>query len=110
MDFVEIEWLMLPMPPEMQALLKHPSWYAEAACRGHGVDTFFPTSSEGLSTIFAICANCAVKRECLECALEDPTLKVVWGGPSARGRARLRRGRVHQRPHRSVGVNTLLAK
>jgi WhiB family redox-sensing transcriptional regulator len=82
---------MFPMPPEIAALLKRPAWQADAACRGRAVDTFFPGANEDLADIIAICRGCPVKTECLNYALEDPSLKGVWGGTSARERSRLRR-------------------
>lgn len=82
---------MFPMPPEFGAVLKRPAWHAKAACRGDGVDSFFPASHEDSSGVIAICVACPVKTECLNYALEDPSLKGVWGGTSARQRSRLRR-------------------
>ena len=91
MNTAEIEWLMFPMSPELEAVLKRPAWHAEAACRGEGVDTFFPDSHEDPRNVMAICVSCPVKTQCLNYALEDPSLKGVWGGTSARHRSRLRR-------------------
>jgi WhiB family redox-sensing transcriptional regulator len=91
MNAPEIEWLMFPMSPEMTALLKRPAWQSDAACRGLEVDTFFPGSHEDLGASVATCVSCPVKNECLNYALEDPSLKGVWGGTSARQRSRLRR-------------------
>ena len=82
---------MFPMPPELEAVLKRPAWQAEAACRGDEVSVFFPDSHEDSRYVIAICVSCPVKTECLNYALEDPSLKGVWGGTSARQRSRLRR-------------------
>jgi WhiB family redox-sensing transcriptional regulator len=91
MNSDEIEWLMSPMPPEFEAVLKRPAWHAKAACRGEAVDTFFPNSHEELRDAVAICAGCSVKTECRNYALDDPSLKGIWGGMSGRERIRLRR-------------------
>lgn len=91
MDFDEVELLMLSPPAEMTALLKRPTWHAKAACRGLAIDTFFTGSTKVRDNSIEICRGCPVKSECLNFALEDPTLKGVWGGTSARQRAVLRR-------------------
>lgn len=91
MDLAEIEWLMLPMSPELMLLLRRPAWHAEAACRGVDVDTFFPRAHEDMGDSVAVCVGCPVKTECLNYALQDSSLKGVWGGTSARERNRLRR-------------------
>jgi WhiB family redox-sensing transcriptional regulator len=82
---------MLPEPAKPQGLLRRPPWHADAACRGLGVEKFFPGSNSGPDSPFAVCARCPVRTQCLEYALEDPTLSGVWGGTSVRLRHRLRK-------------------
>jgi hypothetical protein len=43
-----------------------PAWQAHAACRGMGVDLFFPKVGEDVDPARAICARCAVRQECLD--------------------------------------------
>jgi len=86
------EALMLPTRPvpDWRDLLGRPAWQADAACRGEGVAQFFPP--EGTNPIRAsrICNRCPVAKECLEYALERPSLKGIWAGTSERRRRRLR--------------------
>jgi len=70
------------------------AWEARAACRGKGPDLFFPAPGDDVDPAQAICARCAVRQECLEVALssvEGGAIPGIWGGTSARERARLRR-------------------
>jgi WhiB family redox-sensing transcriptional regulator len=90
MNSTEIAWLRYPIPPKLEVALKRPSWHAEAACRGVSVDIFFPDSHEDPRNAIAVCTSCPVRTECLNYALDDPSLKGVWGATSARERSRLR--------------------
>ncbi|MGH7747068.1 MAG: WhiB family transcriptional regulator [Candidatus Dormibacteria bacterium] len=63
-------------------------WQARAACRGPQASVFFPpshferkedkTAREELAK--AICASCAVRRECLDYALRIREPHGIWGG------------------------------
>jgi ribonuclease I len=55
--------------PDPGSLLQRPEWHKRAACRGKGVDEFFPP--EGSS-------------------LDQPSLKGVWAGTSERARHGMR--------------------
>jgi WhiB family transcriptional regulator, redox-sensing transcriptional regulator len=90
-ELVVVEALMLsrePMPSLTELL--RPSWQAKAACRSEPVDLFFP--HEGTSPMQArrICNRCPVADDCLQYALERPSLKGIWAGTSERRRRRLR--------------------
>jgi WhiB family redox-sensing transcriptional regulator len=76
--------------PDPGSLLQRPEWHKRAACRGKGVDEFFPP--EGSSRIRGAiqCARCPVAKECLEYALDQPSLKGVWAGTSERARHGMR--------------------
>jgi WhiB family transcriptional regulator, redox-sensing transcriptional regulator len=87
-----VEALMLstgPMP-SLRELLGRPTWQANAACRGGGVDSFFPVGGTSLLRARRICNGCEVSEECLRYALERPSLKGIWAGTSERRRRRLR--------------------
>jgi WhiB family redox-sensing transcriptional regulator len=91
MNSAEVEWLMFPLPPEVEVVLRRPAWHAEASCRGNGFDAFFPDSHDDSRNVIGICTKCTVRTQCLNYALEDPSLTGIWGGTSARRRRRLRR-------------------
>lgn len=76
-------------PAEILAqILRRPAWMADAACRGMGVDEFFPRRGDDSRPAKAVCAGCLVRDECLAFAFEHEgdgmNLRVgVWGGTSA---------------------------
>ncbi len=78
-----------------------PAWRAEAACRGHDVELFFPTRSDP-STYYdaarAICSGCPVREDCLEAHLAEH--HGCWGGLSPPERVALRRRRGLLAPRR----------
>jgi WhiB family transcriptional regulator, redox-sensing transcriptional regulator len=67
-----------------------------AQCRDHDPALFFPAPGPGMvpsmAAAMALCAMCPVAGECLEYALADPEITGIWGGTSAKARARMRRG------------------
>jgi WhiB family redox-sensing transcriptional regulator len=69
-------------------------WRDDAACvtRAGQVD-FFPERGESLREAKAVCAECPVRPECLEYAMQWNHLSGVWGGLSERERRQLRRRR-----------------
>lgn len=89
-DYAEVVMCSVEPLPDLSSLLQRPAWQLRAACRGKGVDEFFPP--DGSSRIRAIvqCARCPVAKECLDYALEQPSLKGVWAGTSERARHRIR--------------------
>ena len=72
-----------------------PDWHAQAACRGHDQQIFFPPRGEAvvkLSTVAkAICAGCPVRTECLDYAVTNIEPFGIWGGMTERQRRALRR-------------------
>lgn len=81
-------------PTRLDALLARlrPAWFALAACRGAGVDQFVTRDSRAATRAREVCAGCPVRVECLDYALDDPSIVGIWGGTSARERSRLRAG------------------
>lgn len=72
------------------------NWVAKAACGGRTdlERLFFPEKGVPTSIAKALCAQCPVKRECLDFALETDQRFGIWGGLSAGERsARLGRRR-----------------
>ncbi|MGH9089980.1 MAG: WhiB family transcriptional regulator [Acidimicrobiales bacterium] len=94
MDDVAVRWLMAPGAPELLTiddLLCRPAWMARAACRSDGTAAYFPVLGATAAAGKAVCAGCVVRSDCLAYAMEDPELAGVWGGTTARERAKLRR-------------------
>ena len=74
-------------------------WMAEGKCRSMDPDIFFPSDGIGVQAAQRICAECPVKAECLEYALDVRVDHGVWGGTSERERRRiLRARRMSRRP------------
>ena len=70
-------------------------WMQRGLCREIAPAVFFPSDGVGVESARRICANCPVKGECLEYALEFRIDHGVWGGCSERERRRiLKRRRV----------------
>ena len=71
-----------------------PAWQQFAECVHHaGEVDFFPARGESVREAKAVCAQCPVRRECLEFALRLKVAHGVWGGLSERERRTLRRDR-----------------
>ena len=75
--------------------LLRPHWMQEAACRGQGFDTWFPSDDVGEQADAArrVCAACPVRHECLDYALEWSIRHGLWGGLTPKERAALKRRR-----------------
>jgi len=74
-----------------------PAWHARAACRGAGVDTFFPAhGNDGPAR--EVCDSCPVVEDCRAWAEEHKPADGVWAGdyrgPRPRSAAARRRGPV----------------
>jgi WhiB family redox-sensing transcriptional regulator len=65
----------------------------EARCREFDPASFFPSDGVGVERARRICAECPVRMECLEYALEYRIDHGVWGGASERERRRILRSR-----------------
>jgi WhiB family redox-sensing transcriptional regulator len=69
------------------------AWKAQAACHGQPIEWWFegkPTDRTYRQAL-AICAECPVRTQCLQWALQWPVhdLHGIWGGTSQRERVRL---------------------
>lgn len=81
--------------------LTRPEWFERAACRGfaelHGGAerdlVFFPHSGMSVRAGRELCADCPVKVECLDYALDARIKHGIWGGLTERERRTLRRDR-----------------
>ncbi len=70
------------------------AWMDRAACKGQ-TDLFFTEGSgfHGTQAVQAarqVCARCPVKRECLDYALNDPSLSGTWAGTTTKQRSEIR--------------------
>jgi WhiB family redox-sensing transcriptional regulator len=70
-------------------------WQERAACRGVGIDLFFPVGSTGpaadeIRRARQICAGCPVRQQCLDYALASGQQYGIWGGLDEQERRRLR--------------------
>lgn len=83
----------------MLVALTNRSWELEAACRGANAPLFVPPigyESKGRqrvreSAAKQICAQCPVRRECLEYALRVDESFGIWGGLNEQERRQLSR-------------------
>jgi WhiB family redox-sensing transcriptional regulator len=75
--------------------LMRPHWMHQAACRGQGFDAWFSVDEVGEDADAArrVCADCPVRAECLEYALDRAIRHGLWGGLSPEERAALNRRR-----------------
>jgi WhiB family redox-sensing transcriptional regulator len=89
-----IEWLMSKDDhefPGLAQIVHRPAWQSRAACRGEPITTFFQTRQVNYDRAAALCATCAVRRECLDAVIAVPAIVGFWAGTSERERRRLRR-------------------
>ncbi len=70
------------------------SWQDQANCLGANPDLFFPEKGASQREAREVCAECVVRSECLEFALQNGEKFGIWGGFSERERRRIRRQRV----------------
>jgi WhiB family redox-sensing transcriptional regulator len=89
-EFVAVAMRSVEPLPDMSSLLQRPVWQLRAACRGRGVTEFFRPDGSSRVRATVVCASCPVTEDCLEYALDHPSLKGVWAGTSERGRHRIR--------------------
>jgi len=68
-------------------------WMRQGRCKDMDPAIFFPNDGVGVQVAQRICAECAVRQECLEYALVNRVDHGVWGGASERERRRLLRQR-----------------
>lgn len=83
------------------------AWRDLAACRDSDPTLFFPVGSTGpaVEQIVAakqICADCIVRDDCLQYALESNQEAGVWGGYAEDERRRLRKRWLAERRRRAI--------
>jgi WhiB family redox-sensing transcriptional regulator len=66
-------------------------WVSQARCLHADPDTFFPEKGGSTREAKRICAECPVRPQCLEYALENDEKFGIWGGLSERERRKLKR-------------------
>lgn len=81
-------------------------WRQLSACRDSEPSLFFPVGTTGaalenIATAKAICAQCSVREECLQYALESNQEAGVWGGYAEDERRRLRKRWLAERRRRA---------
>jgi WhiB family redox-sensing transcriptional regulator len=83
-------------------MLQTPEWMRDAACKDMGADIFYPEKGNRATEAKAVCARCKVCSDCLEYAMQWPTLPYnqgVWGNTTPEERWKLykrQRGRVSE--------------
>ena len=88
---------MEPQPQARQPYIPQSGdWRSLGACGGIDLGIFYAEEieddySERTRAAKAVCARCVVREACLDAALKDRERIGVWGGMSARERARLLR-------------------
>lgn len=65
-------------------------WMADAACRDHDPELFFPISKASQAAI-RICRACPIKKRCEDYAIAHREQHGIWGGMHADERHRARR-------------------
>ncbi|HHC07605.1 MAG TPA: WhiB family transcriptional regulator [Actinobacteria bacterium] len=80
----ELEILAAPILEELP-------WAAFSACRDADPELFFGGTKEQTEKALAICRSCAVRRECLDHALEVRERFGIWGGMTESERRKLLR-------------------
>lgn len=68
-----------------------PDWWNRAACRGQGVEMFFVERGQRTDPAKALCANCTVRAECLQHAVDGDEEHGIWGGLARNARKGLPR-------------------
>jgi WhiB family transcriptional regulator, redox-sensing transcriptional regulator len=65
------------------------SWREDALCAETDLEIFFPEKGESTREGKSVCAECLVRAECLDYALETRQRFGIWGGCSERERREL---------------------
>ena len=77
----------------MSGSMEDQEWYHLAECLGVDGEIFFPEQGESARPAKSICAECAVRAECLEFALDRNEKFGIYGGRTVRERKAIRRQR-----------------
>lgn len=64
-------------------------WRELAACRGTGLEVFFPGRGESAGPGRQVCAACPVRQPCLDYAITNRISHGIWGGLTERERRAL---------------------
>lgn len=75
----------------MAILQQSLTWQGRARCLDVEPEIFFPERGGSSKAARAICAQCAVRLECLRYALANREQFGIWGGTSERERRKLRK-------------------
>ena len=78
-------------------LLQPVEWQTHARCTEVDPEIFFPERGGSSKAARAVCADCQVRAQCLEYALNNKEQFGIWGGTSERERRRLRKERTLRR-------------
>lgn len=79
--------------------IRHLDWQNEASCRGTDPESFFPEGPVP-HQILRICGHCPVYQQCLDHALDNPTLRGIWGGTTDVERRVMRKKSQRERARR----------
>jgi WhiB family redox-sensing transcriptional regulator len=85
-------------------------WRSAGACATADPDLFFPISTHAAGARQAeralrVCADCPVRRQCLEFAMRTSEKEGIWGGTTPEERVRLlRRAAVPRQPPKGVAA------
>lgn len=71
----------------------------ERACRDIPTAVFYPDNRAGFRPALNICAQCPIRIDCLDAALQTPVAEDygIWGGTTDKERKRLRNGQPGRR-------------
>jgi WhiB family redox-sensing transcriptional regulator len=75
------------------------AWMAQGNCADQPPSLFFPSDGVGVEHAKRICADCPVRSQCLEYAIENRIDHGVWGGTSERQRRRIIKARSAEEVH-----------
>jgi WhiB family redox-sensing transcriptional regulator len=65
-------------------------WMRDAACKPHPTEWWFPERGDPTEQAKIICHTCPVRLDCLNYALNIPSLVGIWGGMSGKERRQIR--------------------
>lgn len=74
------------------------TWYSDARCRQISGESFFPGKGGSTKLAQKVCAQCVVREQCLQFAIDHNITDGVWGGltPADRQKERVRRKALSQ--------------
>ena len=98
--------VLTQLPAQRGAPDDERDWWRSAACQEADPELFFPVAARGpgvdeIARAKAVCATCAVRRQCLQYALATHQMHGVWGGTTEGERQlQVRRQRERQQTER----------